>query len=104
MPSQVDVEQPDVIDEFAGDRGGEGKEGDWDLLRAERPVTDVTRNEQQVIFRCVSELCWRIGATVRSDVMSFLSLFKKGFARTLSGKGWSARPSTCIPRLVSRLK
>lgn len=55
VPSQVDMEHAPVIEELAGDRGEDVDEGDWDLSRADRQVPDGDRNEQQVLFRRVSE-------------------------------------------------
>lgn len=67
VPSQVDMEQATIIDYPSDDRDGDADEGDWDLARAERLVSDVHRNEQ-VLFLCVSEPCRRIWETVRGDV------------------------------------
>lgn len=48
------MEQAAVIDVLESDRGDEGEEGGWDLLRAARPTPDVALSEQKVLFRHMS--------------------------------------------------
>lgn len=76
---QADVKQAAVIGQPASDRGDEGNKSDGDLLRAWRSVPDVFRNEQQVSFRCISELGPRVGMRVSSDKSGLLKSVEAGF-------------------------
>lgn len=55
------MEQAVVIDYIAGNRGDDRNKGHWDLPKANRPVPDVGRNKQKVLFCHFSELGRRVG-------------------------------------------
>lgn len=52
-----------------------------------RPIRDVGRKKQQVLFLHVSELSQQTEVTVRSDVSTLLKLFEDGFIHMLSETG-----------------
>lgn len=71
---QGDVKPVAEMDKLEVEWDGQGANGDWDIWRADGPVTDVSFSEQHVAISHVSEKGRRIWITVRSDVMSLLEL------------------------------
>lgn len=53
---QIEVDLRAFIDKLEADWVLDRDEGGWDLLRADKPLTDVSRDEQQLHFSHISEL------------------------------------------------
>lgn len=69
---QVSLEQEVVIAQLVSYWGDNGDEGAWDLPWVKSLVPDLARNEQQVLFRRVSELGPGMKMTVRRDMTNLL--------------------------------
>lgn len=59
--SKITWNQLAVINELAYDQGDECDEGEWDLLRANRRVSEYARNEQQI-----GEQAEKVGDSLRT--------------------------------------
>lgn len=104
VPSQVHVKQEAVINKFAFDASEEENEGDWDLLKVNRPIPNVASNEQKVRLCRFPELGRRIGVTVRGDVTSLIELVENGFCTPDIKDGLEGEAVDMLSKMVSRKK